>query len=48
MVDDNDNLLLSATGKSICIEAKELPLTGRNAVGNILIKGNKLNSVVKI
>ena len=48
MVDDNDNLLLVGNYSSICISAKDLPLLGRTAVGNILIKNNRVLSITKL
>ena len=46
-INDNDTLLL--TGKtSICIAATDIPLLGRSATGNIMIKQGNLKSVVKI
>ena len=48
MVDDNDNLLLVGNYSSICISAKDLPLLGRNSIGNILIKNNRVISITKL
>jgi DNA gyrase subunit A len=47
MVTDEDNILL--IGKtSICISAIDVPLLGRPATGNIMIKNGNLTSVVKL
>lgn len=46
-VNDNDNLLL--VGKaSICISATDIPLLGRQATGNSMIKNGEVKSIVKI
>ena len=46
-VTDNDDILL--IGKtSICISAKDIPLLGRSALGNVMIKQGQLSSIVKI
>lgn len=47
MVNDEDNILL--LGKtSICVSATDIPLLGRPATGNLMIKNGQLNSVVKL
>ena len=47
MVSETDNLLLS--GKSaICIAANEVPLLGRTATGNIMIKKGEIGSIIKL
>ena len=47
MVSETDNLLLS--GKSvICIAANEVPLLGRTATGNIMIKQGEIGSIIKL
>ncbi len=47
MVNDEDNILL--VGKtSICVAATDIPLLGRTATGNLMIKNGQLNSVVKL
>ena len=46
-VNDEDNVLL--VGKtSICISAQDIPVLGRPATGNIMIKNGNLTSVVKL
>lgn len=47
MVDDEDTLLLVGQPTSICFETKELPVLGRAAAGNIVIKNSKVKRVVK-
>jgi hypothetical protein len=47
MIDDEDNLLLSGMTNSICISAKEIPIVGKTAEGNIMCK-SRLKSVTKI
>ena len=47
MVNEEDNVLL--VGKtSICIASTDIPLLGRPATGNIMIKNGNLTSVVKL
>lgn len=47
IVSEKDSLLLCGQPNSICISASDFPLTGRNAIGNIMIKSN-ITSMVKI
>lgn len=47
MINDSDNILLVGATGSICIEAKEVPITTRTSQGNILIKGTSLMGVSK-
>ena len=46
VTDDDDILLIGKT--SICISAKDIPLLGRSALGNVMIKQGQLSSIVKI
>ena len=47
MINNEDNILL--IGKSsICISATDIPLLGRNTIGNLMIKNTQLNSITKI
>ena len=47
MVSDEDNVLL--VGKtSICISAQDIPVLGRPATGNIMIKNGNLTSIVRL
>ena len=48
MISDEDNILLTGSNSSICISAKDVPLTSKIAEGNIMIKSNKVISVTKI
>lgn len=48
MVSDEDNILIIGKPNSICIAATDIPLYGRTSTGNIMIKGSKINSIVKI
>lgn len=48
IVKDEDNILVVGKPNSICVSATEIPLVGRTAQGNIVLKGSKVQSVVKI
>ena len=48
MVSDEDNILIIGNYSTICISAKDIPLIGKAGVGNVLIKNNRINSIVKI
>ncbi len=48
MLDDNDNILITGNHSSICVSAKEVPLVGKIATGNIMVKNNRVLSVTKI
>lgn len=48
LIDDNDNILIVGKPNSICIAAKDIPLLGRTASGNNMLKGSTVTSVVKI
>ena len=48
LVNDNDNLLICGNKSSICISAKDIPHLSRGAQGNIIIKGNNIQSISKI
>ena len=47
MVSETDNLLLSGKN-AICIAANEVPLLGRTATGNIMIKQGEIGSIIKL
>ena len=47
MINNEDNILLIGN-HSICINEKDIPLLSRNAIGNIMIKESKINSITKI
>jgi len=48
MLSDEDNILASGNKTSICFSAKEVPLVTKMALGNIIIKGNKVLSICKV
>ena len=45
---NEDNLLISTRTKGICISAADIPILGRQAAGNKLIKEGKIISIGKI
>ena len=48
LIDDEDNVLLIGNKNSVCIAATEIPLMGRSAVGNMMLKNNNILSVSKV
>ena len=48
LVANDDTILVSGQKKNICIAAKDIPELGRLAVGNQIIKGDRVISVSKI
>ena len=48
LVSNDDLVLIIGNKTSICISANEIPEMGRQAMGNIMIKGNKILSVSKV
>ena len=48
LVEDKDNILITGDSTSICIVSKDLPKLGKASIGNMLIKNNKVVSVIKI
>ena len=48
LVSDEDILLVAGSPASICIAATEIPLAGRPATGNQIVKSSKISSVSKI
>lgn len=48
LVEDTDNVFISGTNSSICISAQDIPIMGRVASGNQLIKNSQITSVTKI
>lgn len=48
LISDEDSVLLVGIPNSICISAKDIPLQGRNAVGNQLIKRGNISSITKV
>lgn len=47
LLSDEDQVLVVGSSKSICISAKDIPLLGRTAAGNITLK-DKIQSVSKV
>ena len=47
LLNDEDQILVVGSSKSICISAKDIPLLGRTAAGNITLK-DKIQSVSKV
>ena len=48
LVNDEDMVLLIGDKNSICISAKEIPVIGRVAIGNIMLKNNNISNVSKV
>ncbi len=48
LVSDEDSVLVIGNKNSVCISAKEVPLMGRVAIGNIILKNNNILSVSKV
>lgn len=48
MLDDDDNILIVGNYSSICVSAKDVPLVGKTATGNIMVKNNRVLSITKI
>ena len=48
LISDEDNILLVGDKNSVCISAQDVPETGRIAIGNMMLKGNKILSVSKV
>lgn len=48
LISKEDNLLIVGKPNSICISAEEVPLLGRTAAGNIMIKNSTIISVIKL
>lgn len=48
LVSDEDEVLILGDTNSVCISAAEIPLMGRAATGNGMIKNNKIISVSKV
>lgn len=47
-VSDDDQLLLVGDTNSVCVKAADIPLMGRNSVGNQIIKTKKLVAISKV
>ena len=48
LVSDEDNILVVGNQTSICVSAKDIPLLSRTSLGNIILKGNVVQSVSKV
>lgn len=48
LVAEDDIVLIVGNKKSICLSANEISLTGRTAIGVIVLKGNEIQSVSKV
>ena len=48
LVADEDTVLICGDHSSLCIKASEIPLLARPALGNMIIKNNKIISVSKV
>lgn len=48
MVDDSDSVLVLGRPNSICIPAKDIPISSRIAVGNAIIKSSQISFVAKL
>ena len=48
MLDEEDNVLLVGNKTSICISSSDIPIVSKTALGNILIKDNRVLGVTKI
>ena len=48
LISDEDNVLLVGNKNSVCISATEVPAMGRLAIGNMMLKDNKILSVSKV
>lgn len=48
LVNEKDNILICGNNSSVYISAKEIPVAGRAAIGNSMIKANRIISVSKV
>lgn len=48
MVDDEDNILMVGRPNSLCISVKDIPLLGKKAQGNKMIKSGSIVSISKV
>ena len=48
LISDDDNILLVGKPNSICISAKDVPEYSRVSMGNMMVKGSHIISVVKL
>ena len=48
LVESSDNLLVVGDNTTICISATDIPTLSKSAIGNMLIKDNKVLSITKL
>jgi DNA gyrase subunit A len=48
LINDEDNLLIIGAPNTLCISAAEVPLLGRTALGNVMIKNSIIKGVIKL
>ena len=48
LINNDDTILIVGNLSSVCLTGKDIPSLGRAAVGNQMIKGNKIKSVSKV
>lgn len=48
LISDEDNILLVGDKNSVCIAATDIPELGRQSIGNIMLKNNKILSASKV
>ena len=48
LVNNDDLVLIVGNKTSICLKADEIPVMGRTAIGNMMLKGNNILSVSKV
>lgn len=48
MISDEDNILILNNSSTICISTKDVPLTSKEANGNVMTKNNKIVRIAKL
>lgn len=48
LINDSDSVLIVGKPNSICISAKDIPLLGRVALGNVMIKNSVIKDAIKL
>ena len=48
LINKEDSVLITGKPNSICVAAADIPVGGRIAFGNIMIKNSQINSITKI
>ena len=48
LINKEDSVLITGKPNSICVAAADIPVGGRIALGNIMIKNSKVSNVVKL